>query len=100
MIFCLVAEKAFSSSKARLPAFDCSTTICWFITATLPVSSDNTGDTIASHNTATPIRLVTAARFIESSSALHGLVYLVYLVVYLVCLVYLGSPDQVTMQPR
>src|SRR6185295_4629521 len=105
MIFCLVVEYALSSSIARLPAFDFWTTSCWSITATLKVSADNPGDTIASHNATAAINPVTVVRSIESSSAPYGLVYLVNLVclvylVYLVCLVYLGSPDQATKQTR
>src|SRR6476660_10019367 len=71
MIFCLVVEYALSSSMARLPAFDFWTTSCWSITATLKVSADNPGDTIASHNATAPIKPVTLVRSIESSSALY-----------------------------
>src|SRR5258705_3834395 len=69
MIFCLVVEYALSSSIARLPAFDFCTTSCWSITATLNVSAENPGDTIASHNATAPITPVTLVRSIESSSA-------------------------------
>src|SRR6185295_8872677 len=69
MIFCLVVEYALSSSIARLPAFDFCTTSCWSITATLKVSADNPGDTIASHNATAAIKPVTLVRSIESSSA-------------------------------
>src|SRR3954467_7719398 len=99
MIFCLVVEYALSSSIARLPAFDFWTTSCWSITATLKVSADNPGDAIASHNATALIKPVTLVRSIDSSSAPHGLVYLVCLV-YSVYLVWFGSPDQATKQTR